>query len=72
MSPSFSISWPEFKKVLMGFVMAEAGALLFAATNWFSSGSLDWHLLIALEGAAFISTLVNFLRKYLPSTTPKA
>jgi len=68
MSPAFSITKEQVLSVVKGFVIAEAGAVLAVAATWLASGTvLDFHVLLALEGAAIGSTAVNFFRKFLPS-----
>lgn len=68
MSQSFNISSPEFISVLKGLAIAEGGAILFTAASFLASGSFDWHVFLVTEGTAISSTLVNFLRKYIPDT----
>jgi hypothetical protein len=69
-SNALSISSTEIMSVIKGFVIAEAGAVLFTAAAWVTTGGFDWHVFLSLEGAAIGSTAVNFFRKYLPNTNP--
>jgi hypothetical protein len=68
MSQPFSISWPELISVAKGFAIAEAGAVIFTAGAWITTGGFDFHVFLALEGAAIASTATNFFRKYIPAT----
>lgn len=53
----------DVKKILIGFLVAEGGAVLATALLWLQSGRFNFNELVLLEEGAVLSAFVNFARK---------
>ena len=69
MSNSFSISKEELISVLKGLGIALAGTALTYLTSWITQTSFGVYTPIIV---AVWSVFVNFVRKFVPNTTPTA